>query len=269
MAVSGCGGDEQPAADGDGDGPEAGHVHGLGVNPADGALMIATHAGLFRAAPGSGEPSRVGQGYQDTMGFTVVGGDHFLGSGHPDPRAGGPPHLGLIESRDAGQTWRSVSLSGEADLHVLEAEGGAVYGYDASGGRFLASRDGGRTWSQRGAPEPFGSLAIDPEDSDTLVASGQDSLYISRNGGRRWSDLADESGYLAWPAPNRLYLLALDGTVRASANDGRRWRSVGAVGGQPAAFEAGSPKAMYVALHDGTIEGSEDGGRLWRVRARP
>ena len=38
------------------------------------------------------------------MGFTVVGPDTFLGSGHPDIRATDPPLLGLIESNDAAQT---------------------------------------------------------------------------------------------------------------------------------------------------------------------
>ena len=28
------------------------HVHGLGVNPADGALFIATHTGLYRSGEG-------------------------------------------------------------------------------------------------------------------------------------------------------------------------------------------------------------------------
>ena len=49
------------------------HVHGLGINPADGALVIATHTGLLRANPGERQARRVGDLYQDTMGFTVVG----------------------------------------------------------------------------------------------------------------------------------------------------------------------------------------------------
>src|SRR5688572_23307408 len=44
------------------------HVHGLGVNPGDGALFIATHTGLYRTSEGSTKAERVGAGYQDTMG---------------------------------------------------------------------------------------------------------------------------------------------------------------------------------------------------------
>lgn len=60
------------------------HVHGLGVNPADDALFIATHTGLYRVEKGKRKAQRVGNRYQDTMGFTIVGPNRFLGSGHPD-----------------------------------------------------------------------------------------------------------------------------------------------------------------------------------------
>jgi hypothetical protein len=65
---------------------------------------------------------RVGDSYQDTMGFTVVGPNRFLGSGHP-ATDDLPPLLGLIESTDAGKTWEHVSLLGEADSHVLRSAG--------------------------------------------------------------------------------------------------------------------------------------------------
>ena len=61
-------------------------MHGLGIDPADGALFIATHTGLYRVAPGSDKARRVGSGFRDTMGFTVVGPNRFLQSGHPDLR---------------------------------------------------------------------------------------------------------------------------------------------------------------------------------------
>jgi len=78
------------------------HVHGPGVDPADGVLYAATHYGLFRI-PETGPATRVADRFQDTMGFTVVGPRTFLGSGHPDfakdPDL--PPRLRLIRSADA------------------------------------------------------------------------------------------------------------------------------------------------------------------------
>ena len=60
------------------------HVHGLGINPADRSLFIATHTGMYRARRGQQEAKRVTNRYQDTQGFTIVGPNRFLGSGHPD-----------------------------------------------------------------------------------------------------------------------------------------------------------------------------------------
>lgn len=72
------------AAGGDGGGgPPITHVHGLGVDPGDGALIVATHYGTFRMRAGGGS-ERIGDSLQDTMGFTVVGWGRFLGSGHPE-----------------------------------------------------------------------------------------------------------------------------------------------------------------------------------------
>jgi hypothetical protein len=121
------------------------HVHGLGIDPADGALFIATHTGMYRVEEGERAAERVGDNYQDTMGFTIVGPDRLLGSGHPDERDDLPPLLGLIESTDSGETWEPVSLLGEADFHVFRIAGSRVYGYDASNDRLLVSADRGLT----------------------------------------------------------------------------------------------------------------------------
>lgn len=271
-ALGGCGGGdgegERDVATGD---PGAIHVHGLGVNPRDGALFIATHTGLFRAGSNESQASRVGDLHQDTMGFTVVGPDRFLGSGHPDPRAGDPPFLGLIRSDDAGRTWEPLSLRGDADFHVLEASGDVVYGfgsdYDSRRNQFLVSSDGGKTWEEREVPEPLISLAIHPRDSERLVAAGGRGLYESTDGGRRWRTLGGEPGLLDWQAPNRLALVTMRGATMTS-RDGKSWSPGGPVGGQPAAFEA-EQDGLYVALHDGTVKRSTDAGRSWVVRARP
>jgi hypothetical protein len=248
------------------------HVHGLGVNPADGALFVATHTGLFRAPPGQRRARRVGERFQDTMGFAVTGPDRFLGSGHPDAREGLPPFLGLIRSTDAGRTWEPVSLLGERDFHVLEAAGQRIYGYgtdfESRQASLLVSDDGGRRWQERVPPEPLLSLAIDPDDSDRAVASGEAATYSTTDAGRGWRPLADEVGLLAWPEPDRLFMVQPDGSVARSADGGQSWRAAGDIGGQPAAVES-TGSDLYVALHDGTIKRSSDDGGSWRVRSRP
>ena len=151
------------------------HVHGLGINPADGSLLIATHTGTYRVEPDEDKAELIGANRQDTMGFTVAGPDRFLGSGHPDPNAaregGLSPLLGLIESRDAGRSWQSISLSGQADFHVLRFAGRRVYGYDATNDRLLLSTNLGRTWRRVSRPAPLIDLVVDPRDSAHAVAS--------------------------------------------------------------------------------------------------
>jgi hypothetical protein len=275
LAVA-CGGEEENGSAGESPPAvsDAGpiHVHGLGINPADGALFVATHTGLFRAPPGKMRARRVADRFQDTMGFTVTGPDRFLGSGHPDGREGVPPFLGLIRSTDAGRTWQPVSLLGERDFHVLEAAGPRVYGYgsdfESRQPSLLVSEDGGRSWEERTPPEPLLSLAIDPRDRERVIASGEEGIHASTDAGRGWRPLGNTPGMLAWPEPDKLFLVGFDGSVAMSSDAGRSWSSVGAVDARPAAVESADGE-LYVALHDGTVLRSRDGGRSWQVRSRP
>lgn len=257
----------EPAADA---GPV--HVHGLGVSPADGALFIATHTGLFRVGERETNAVRVGDSRQDTMGFTIAGEKRFLGSGHPDLRDDLPPLLGLIESADDGRSWTSISLLGETDFHVLRSAGTWVYGYDVTNDRFLASSDVGRTWDERVRPAPLLDLAVDPGDDERLLATGasdlDQGLYESGDGGRSWERIGGAVGLLAWPRPSELYLVDGSGEVGVSRDSGARFERRGSIGGQPAAF-LGRGGDLYVALHDGTIKRSVDGGRTWTVRSTP
>lgn len=251
------------------------HVHGLGIDPADNALYIATHTGLYRVDEGARKAERVGERYQDTMGFTILGANHFLGSGHPDLSEAReknlPPHLGLIESTDRGENWRSISLLGEADFHVLRFVGERVYGYDASNDRLLVSGDRGRSWDELEKPGPLVDLAVDPADTRRLLVASagglEEGLFESRDGGASWDRIGETVGLLAWP--ERLYLIAGGGRVFASNDGGRGLAAQGELGGQPAALVAEGPRDLYAALHDGTIKRSTDGGATWTVRSTP
>jgi hypothetical protein len=270
LLVAACGGgDDAPTAPGGADAAAdeggAAHIHGVGVNPADDAVIIATHTGLFRAPAGRQTAERIGDRRQDTMGFTVVGPDRFLGSGHPDLREDLPPLLGLIRSADAGRSWTPVSLLGEADFHVLRAAGRRIYGVNASDGRLLVSDDGGRGWASRTPPGPLLDVAIDPRDPDHVVAAAEDGLFRSRDAGSRWRPLEPgRTGLLAWGAAG-LVLIEGDGTVHAGRDAGRTFEVVGRVEGQPAALAAHGDE-LLVALHDNSVHVSGDGGRTWKLR---
>ena len=249
------------------------HVHGLGINPKDGSLFIATHTGLWRTAVGETKAERVSDHMQDTMGFTIIGANRFLGSGHPDQQQyreeGLPPLLGLIESTDGGESWRPISLLGQADFHVLRSKGSRVYGFDATNERLMFSRDAGRSWTERRPPAPLFDLAVNPSNPSHLIASGEAGLWKSASEGRAWAFEGEGVGLLAWPVARRLYLVTTSGEARMSRDGGDRWAAVGDVGGEPAALLAQTSRELYVALHDGTVKRSADSGRTWDVRSTP
>lgn len=275
-ALVACGDDAGTPAAGDGgesehvqEGTPLEHVHGLGIDPADGRLFIATHNGLFSAAEGEAEPKRVGTSSQDIMGFSVVGPDRFVGSGHPGLDQDLPPNLGLIESRDGGNTWKNISLLGEADFHVLESSGRQVYGFDGTQGRLMVSGNGGRRWQQRRPPAGVFGLAIDPTNASRIVAGTEQGLFASKGEGRRWRPVNNTlAGLLAWPERDQLYLVDGQGQVLLSRDAGGNWQTQGSIGGQPAAFMAHEDE-LYAALTDGTVKRSTDGGANWTVRTTP
>lgn len=239
---------------------ELAHVHGLGVNPADGVLYVASHNGVFRLPPG-GEPEQIAGRSQDTMGFTIVGPDHFLGSGHPDPsEPDQPSHLGLVESTDAARTWRPLSLAGAADFHALEAAHARVYGYDSQTRRLMVSGD--RTNWDRRAQLALADFAVSSEDPDVLLASTAQGPARSTDGGRSFSPVpgAPLLLLLDWPAGDRLVGVAPDGTVQRSVDGGATWSPRGRVPGQPAAISTHGANEVYIATDTGIYRSTDDGG---------
>lgn len=245
------------------------HIHGLGINPKDNTLYAATHTGLFRI-PTDGKVERVGGRYQDTMGFTIVGPDRFLGSGHPDLKEMRekklPPLLGLIESTDAGRTWQTLSLRGEADFHGLRALHGRVYGYDSTSTTFMVSADG-KTWDRR-AKLAILDFAVSPDNADMVIATTPAGVQRSGDGGRTWQRInAPPLALVAWEKPGEIWGFAQGGAVYQSSDAGATWQQRGTVAGNPAAFLA-TGGVLYAAAHDGSIYQSEDGGRSWSLRYR-
>ncbi len=251
--------------------PGVAHVHGLGVNPADDSLYVATHTGTFRI-PDNGPAERVGASYQDTMGFTIAGPDRFLGSGHPDVpalRRGEPPLLGLIESTDAGQTWQSRSLRGEADFHGLAFAHDRVYGLDSTGGRFMVSTDM-TDWDTR-STIGLSSFAVDPADPDHIVGTGPEGLLASSDGGRQWvAQKGPGLVELSWEPDMGLWGVEADGAVHRSNDGGTTWEQAGQLPGQPQALLAQDGVLYAAALEDDAtgIYRSDDEGRTWRLTYR-
>lgn len=244
--------------------PRVMDVHGLGVDPADGSVYLATHTGLLRARPGTSVYESAGGPTQDLMGFSVAGPGRFFASGHPGPGQDLPNPIGLIRSGDRGRSWRQVSLAGEADFHLLEAAGDHVYGIY---GPFVVSTNGGRSWRERKAPDGVIDLAADPRRPSRVMAATETGAFISDDAGASWRKLGERPpSLIAWAGDGRTYAIEADGRVSVSRDNGRNWQTAGRASVEPAALATDSEGAVYVAGSDGSVRSSIDGGMTWQPR---
>ncbi|HCA87870.1 MAG TPA: hypothetical protein DEQ61_21860 [Streptomyces sp.] len=242
---------------------DVGHIHGLGTNPADGKLYVATHQGII-VVNEDGTSKRVSDN-ADYMGFTVAKADTFLGSGHPAPGGDGPPNRGLIESTDAGKTWKTRSLGGEVDFHALEYAHGMIYGYDSTNGMLRVSK-GGTTWDER-AQLAAVDIAVSPKDPDTVLATTEDGIAKSTDGGKTFTTGASPvMVFISWAEDDALYGISTTGALSRSADGGETWEAAGSVpGGQPQALTALDDKHLLAASQGGVYE-SRDGGETFTER---
>jgi len=282
-AIAGCSGAPDDAQESPGAGGEGfGHIHGLGVDTTSETAYVATHTGVFELPALNSDPVSVGDlegpiagRAQDTMGFTMVGADMF-GSGHPDPAeepALTPPNLGLITSTDAAQTWTSVSLRGQTDFHDLAVAPGQsgdvrIYGYDATSGAVMVSRDGGTSWTE-GATVALRDLTVDPADPDTVYATTGDGLAVSTDAGATFRLVADAPAlYLIESLSDGnggMIGIAVDGTVWVRTG-AAGWQSTGSAGGSVQAMTyIGTPTSLLLVADDRGIVVSDDRGATWRV----
>jgi len=236
-----------------------GHIHGLGIDPADNGLYVASHMGIFKQTRDGFE--RVADRWQDTMAFTVVGPDHFLASGHPDMREDKPVHLGLIESKDAAETWESLSLEGRADFHALEPAGERLYGYDSQTQTLMVTSDR-REWQDL-VQLPVVDLAADPNDAGTLMITDTSGRLMRMQAGREPQLVADAPRlvFIDWPEEDLLVGLAPEGSVHRSTDGGVSWQELRPIEGPPVALAVTTDR-WYAATEQG-IYVSEDQGSTW------
>ncbi|GAA2641309.1 F510_1955 family glycosylhydrolase [Streptomyces vastus] len=261
LVLAACGGgssDADTAADASDSSGTLSHVHGLGVDPADGRVYVATHSGLYTVAKGQ-KPKLVGDRKDDFMGFTVTGENTFIASGHGAPGSDRPGNVGLIETKDAGRTWTSRSLSGEADFHSLDSAKATVYGYE--GGRIRVSSDL-KSWEDGATLEAL-DLAVNPS-GEKLLATTAEGVVTSTDGGRAFAKGAEPvQAFVSWPAEKSLFGIGTSGKLSSSADGGKTWKELTTVpGGQPQALTAVNADHILAATMTGVYE-SRDGGKTF------
>jgi photosystem II stability/assembly factor-like uncharacterized protein len=240
----------------------AGHIHGMGINPGDGKLYLGTHTGIL--VLDGNAVRKVGASTVDLMGFSVAGPDHFYSSGHPGPGDLLPNPVGLLESTDAGKTWKPRSLAGQSDFHALAAAGETVYGYDGT----IRSSSDGQTWRAGAAGVEPASLAVDPAHPATVLVTTEQGPMKSVDQGKTFAHLrgAPLLQCLVWASPDALWGVAPDGVVHLSTDGGISWAARGNAGGPPMALTAIDAQTVTVALET-EIVSSADGGNTFAAIA--
>ncbi|CAL9657592.1 hypothetical protein SUDANB105_06867 [Streptomyces sp. enrichment culture] len=266
LALAACSdsGDSGDSADSTGSSAASGtvvsHIHGLGLDPADQRLYVATHEGVYTPDT-EGGPELVGESKDDFMGFTVAGDGTFYASGHPT--SGG--NKGLIKSTDAGKSWKSLSLSGESDFHALDFAHGTVYGYDATNGLVRTTKDG-VTWND-GARLQALDIAVSPTDPGVVLATTEEGVARSSDAGKTFAQgRGPAMAFLSWSAKDALYGIDTSGNLNRSTDGGATWKKASTVpGGQPQALTAVDAEHVLAATRTGVFE-SKDGGKTFERR---
>jgi photosystem II stability/assembly factor-like uncharacterized protein len=234
-----------------------------------GPSLYRVQAGAKKAEPLTGELSTPA-GAGEVSGNLVVryaGPGDLLASGHPVEEGALPENLGLMRSRDQGETWESLSALGEADYHELEVVGDLILAVNVESPDIQVSRDGGRSWETRTPPAPPIDVVVDPGDAERWAVSTEQGTFVSSDGGGSWRPRDPASGArLMWPATDALYSVDRNGMIRVSDDGGQGWEPLGDVGGLPSAVANGRKDELYVAVVGGKVRRSRD-GRRWETVA--
>ena len=244
---------------------DLGHVHDL-VLGSDGALLIASHSGLYRVEDDE-RATLVGSARHDLMALATNGEGELLASGHPDLRdpdwrvEDKPPFMGLARSDNEGESWRPGELLGDADFHAIAPlDDTSLLAAESSGVVWFNS---GEAWDSR-SELLLEDLAVSPRDQQVVVGlTDQAVLVMSSDQGRTWTEpeAAPALSALDWSPSGELVGVQPDGAVVSSQTPLQDWSIIGSVTGEPDAILA-SEGHVWVAVAGGKIWHREDGGPL-------
>ena len=269
-------------------GPEGGQVLSLAVS-SDGALFLGTPDGHLFFSSDAGRrwelrgrvTPRLDAVVQRLLVDARLPRRLFAAVWFQDPSAGG----GVFRSDDAGRTWSTSGLSGEAVRAIQQSPSDPQILIAGSRAGIFRSPDAGQTW-QRISPlgdvelRNIDSLAFDPRDARTIYAGTYHLPWKTVDAGENWTPVSagmiDDSDVMALRVdarnPTRLFASACSGIYRTE-NAGKQWTKLEGVPyaarrTQDIVQDPADPRILYA----GTTEGlwiTRDSGESWtRVTPR-
>jgi photosystem II stability/assembly factor-like uncharacterized protein len=190
--------------------------------------------------------------------------------------------LGLLVSRDGGQTWRPVALKGQADFHALTYSpegGGVLYGWSVvkPAGLVRIALDTMRAERLRAAGlADVLSLSASPDSRPAILAGTRSGLKTSLDGGRTWSavrtmrsdgPVVAVTHHVDEPRLVFAYVQAAGAGLVRSDDGGTSWQSVALdlrPGEAIVALAAGPGDRVAAATSTGEVWQSRDRGRSWQ-----
>ena len=162
------------------------HVHGVGLDPANGDILyIATH-GDFYQSHSDGPPVKVDKVRADYMAFNAppASGVPLYASGHPST---------------GGITWESVSkvLEPPVDFHAMAIsrhDPNVLIGFDSGARGLFKTSDAGKNWETLEYPEYISALEISPDDSQIIFAGTGKGIFKSSDNGKSWIQIGAYRG---------------------------------------------------------------------------
>jgi photosystem II stability/assembly factor-like uncharacterized protein len=186
----------------------------------------------------------------------------------------------MFRTDNGGDSWQILGQPGPNNPAALWASptGGTVLFVGPFG--ILRSTDGGQHFDQ--VPGKLGSKSsytdVDRVGGGTVVAFGSKVIALSVNAGQKWKSVKRPGKKLKilevdFLNANKGYALTSDGRLWRTANHGKRWKEVLAVGTNGAyALSFGDVKHGWLAVssfagtarNQGWLLRTSDGGQTWR-----
>ena len=250
---------------------QGGHIHALLYSSTTKEFLVGTHYGLFKSGDGKSWRRVADQlmGNTDVMGLrqnkakpgVIFASGHDIGvyrsddGGRSWAPSGKLPHndvhalawspshpdilyifivgYGLYKSQDMGRSWQSVNpnMARAPILSLAVSPKDPDIIYTGLEGRFLISRDGGRSWAILGTVPASTILSLLVESSNSFLAATDSGLFQSRDGGISWSRithslLRDHVVSIAYGPAGKIYGITYRGAISESSDSGGSWKRV-------------------------------------------